>query len=59
MSASTRRPRASKPTAPAHHFEATGQGTISGRVDLLVELKRELRARFPLIKAEDIDLKLA
>lgn len=44
--------------SPAHHYEATGQATISGPVDMLVELKRSF-AGFPLIKAEDIVLKLA
>jgi hypothetical protein len=42
----------------AHDFEATGSGTISGRIDLLIELKRTF-ADYPLIKANDIILKLA
>lgn len=44
--------------SPAHHYEATGEATITGRIDLLVELKRSF-ADYPLIKAEDILLKLA
>ena len=42
----------------AHDFEACGSGTVSGRVDLLIDLKRSL-VNYPLIKAEDIVLKLA
>ena len=41
-----------------HHYEACGEATIVGRVDLLVELKKKF-ADYPLIKAEDIILKLA
>lgn len=44
--------------APVHHFEAHGSATISGRVDLLVELKQEF-SHYPLIDAEDILLNLA
>ncbi len=40
----------------AHDFEAEGSGTITGRVDLLVAVKRSF-ADYPLIKAEDIVLK--
>ncbi len=40
----------------AHDFEAEGSGIISGRVDLLVQLKRSF-ADCPLIKASDIILK--
>ena len=44
--------------ASAHDYEATGSGTIVGRVDLVIELKKRLH-QFPLIKTEDIVLKLA
>jgi len=40
----------------AHEFEASGSGTVSGRVDLLIALKRKM-SDYPLIKAEDIILK--
>ncbi len=42
----------------AHHFEALGEGTFSGRVDLLVALKKQF-ADYPLIQADDIVLNLA
>jgi hypothetical protein len=41
-----------------HHYEACGEATIVGRVDLLVELKKKF-ADYPLIKSGDIFLKLA
>ncbi len=41
----------------AHEFEAEGHGTISGRIDLLIALKRKI-ANLPLIKAADIILKI-
>ena len=41
-----------------HDFEACGTGTISGRVDLLIDVKQTI-ARYPLIKAQDIALNLA
>ncbi len=44
--------------AVAHHYEASCQGRITGRIDLLIELKRTLDA-YPLVKDEDILLKLA
>ena len=44
--------------AAVHHFEACGQATIVGRIDLLVELKKKF-ADYPLIQSEDIVLKLA
>lgn len=43
--------------APAHEFEATGKGAVTGPVDLMIELKRSL-ARFPLLQAADIELKV-
>lgn len=44
--------------SPVHHFEATGSGVITGRIDLLVDVK--LRAdQNPLFDAEDIVLNLA
>ena len=42
----------------AHHYEACGEATIVGRIDLMVELKKKF-ADFPLIQSEDIILKLA
>ena len=42
----------------AHDFEASGSGTITGRADLLIELKRTL-ADFPLINADKIMLNRA
>lgn len=44
--------------SPVHHFEATGSGTITGRIDLLVDVKRRADD-YPLFDAEDIVLKLA
>jgi len=44
--------------SPAHDFEATGEGTITGPVDSVVEVKRRL-ADYPLIESDDIRLKLA
>jgi hypothetical protein len=41
-----------------HHYEACGEATIVGRVDILVELKKKF-ADYPLINSEDIVLKLA
>lgn len=43
--------------APAHEFEATGKGVVTGPVDLVIELKRSL-ARFPLLQTADIELKV-
>lgn len=42
--------------AVAHDFEASGSGTVTGRVDLLIEFRRSL-AKYPLIQAEEIRLK--
>ena len=42
----------------AHDYEASGAGTVTGRIDLLIEAKRAL-AKFPLIKTADINLNLA
>lgn len=44
--------------ATAHHYEANGEATIVGRVDLLVDLKKKF-ADYPLIQSDDIVLKLA
>ena len=41
-----------------HHYEACGEATVTGRIDLLVALKKKF-ADFPLIQSEDIVLKLA
>lgn len=43
--------------APAHDFEATGKGVVTGPVDLVIELKRSL-ARFPLLQAAEIEIKV-
>ena len=44
--------------APAHHFEACGEGAITGPINLVIELKKSF-ADYPLIKAEDVVLKLS
>jgi hypothetical protein len=44
--------------AAAHHYESSGSGTVVGRVDLLIDLKKKF-ANYPLIKSKDIVLKLA
>ena len=41
-----------------HHYEACGEATVVGRVDLLVALKKRFED-YPLIQSEDIVLKLA
>lgn len=41
-----------------HHYEASGEATVIGRVDLLVALKKRFED-YPLIQSEDIVLKLA
>lgn len=41
-----------------HHYEACGEATVTGRIDLLVELKKKF-AEFPLLQSNDIVLKLA
>ena len=44
--------------SPAHDYEASGSGAVTGPIDAIVEIKRRF-ADFPLIKSEDIVLKLA
>ncbi|MCP4291130.1 MAG: hypothetical protein GY780_04780 [bacterium] len=44
--------------AATHDYEAKGSGTVIGRVDLMIELKRSFY-NLPLIKSDDIELKLA
>ena len=44
--------------SPVHHFEAKGEGTIKGRVDLLIEARRALD-RHPLISVDEIRLSMA
>ena len=44
--------------ASAHDYESTGSGSVIGRVDLLIELRKTLH-QFPLIKLDEINLKLA
>jgi len=44
--------------ASVHHYEACGEATISGPVDLVIGLKRRF-ADFPLIDSDDVILKLA
>jgi len=41
-----------------HHYEACGEATVIGQIDLLVDLKKKF-ADYPLIQSEDIVLKLA
>jgi hypothetical protein len=42
----------------AHDYEACGEATVVGRIDLVVELKKKF-ADYPLIQAADIVLNLA
>lgn len=42
----------------AHDFEASGSGTITGRIDLLIGVRRAF-ADYPLIEAGHIELKMA
>jgi len=44
--------------APAHDYEATGEGELVGPVDLLVDLRRKMHD-IPLIEDQDIELTLA
>jgi len=44
--------------AAAHDYEASGTATVTGRIDLLVALKKKF-ADYPLIDAEDIVLTLS
>ena len=44
--------------APAHDYEATGEGELTGPVDLLVALRRKMHD-IPLIEEQDIELTLA
>ena len=44
--------------AVAHHYEACGEGRVTGPINLLIGLKRTFDD-YPLIKDEDIVLKLA
>ncbi len=44
--------------APAHDYEATGEGELVGPVDLLVTMRRQMHD-IPLIEDEDIELTLA
>jgi hypothetical protein len=43
--------------SPAHHYEFEGEGTIRGRIDLVIEARRRL-AEHPLIRVERIELEL-
>jgi hypothetical protein len=49
--------RGAEAYAPAHEYECTGDGMISGRIDLVIEARRGL-AGHPLVKAERIQLEL-
>jgi len=42
--------------AATHDFEAKGSGIVVGRVDFVIELKKELQ-NFPLVMSEEIELK--
>jgi hypothetical protein len=44
--------------SPAHHFEASGKGAITGPVHLVIDLKKTFD-KYPLIKADDVVLKLS
>ncbi len=41
-----------------HHYEACGEGTIVGQIDILIEFKRTL-SKYPLLNVKDIILKMA
>ena len=41
--------------APSHHYEAQGEGVLTGPVDALVTIRRRLD-KYPMIEAEDIEL---
>ena len=41
-----------------HHYEATGQGVLTGRVDLVIEMKQKF-VDLPLIQSKDVVLTLA
>lgn len=43
---------------PVHQYEGEGAGTLSGRVDLVIEARRRLGAH-PLVKVDRIELELA
>lgn len=44
--------------SPAHDYESSGSGVVTGPVDLVIELRKEF-AKYPLIKADDVVLKLS
>ncbi|MHB8080091.1 MAG: hypothetical protein ACYDIE_12655 [Candidatus Krumholzibacteriia bacterium] len=41
--------------SPAHEYEISGEGSISGRVDLVIEARRRL-AEHPLVHAESLEI---
>ena len=44
--------------SPAHHYEISAKGTVSGRLDLLIEARAKL-GDHPLVVVEPIELELA
>ena len=44
--------------SPAHDYEANGEATVTGRVDLVIGLRKKFED-YPLIKSGDVVLKLA
>ncbi len=44
--------------APAHHYEISGGGDLTGRIDLLIDARNELD-QYPLVKTTWIELELA
>lgn len=44
--------------SPAHHYEASGRAIITGRVDMVIDLRKRFE-EFPLIKSKEIILNLA
>ncbi|MBT4292922.1 hypothetical protein HOD41_09550 [bacterium] len=44
--------------APAHHYEISGGGDLTGRIDLLIDVRNELD-QYPLVKTTWIELELA
>ncbi|MCP4143739.1 MAG: hypothetical protein GY752_00490 [bacterium] len=44
--------------APAHHYEISGCGDLTGRIDLIIDARNELD-QYPLVKTTWIELELA
>ncbi len=44
--------------APAHHYEISGAGDLTGKIDLIIDARNELD-QYPLVKTTWIELELA